>query len=102
MLTKKLFLVIPLIFLAVPLPGISQAGPQERVVTVEKGAQDPAVSPDGTQIAASVLGKIWILPVSGGEARQLPFGIGWGTHPAWPTAGPVLAYAPPLPGRGDP
>ena len=26
MLTKKLFLVIPLIFLAAPLPGISQAG----------------------------------------------------------------------------
>ncbi len=24
---------------------------------------DPAVSPDGTQIAATILGKIWVMPI---------------------------------------
>ena len=75
MLAKKCFPMIPLVLLAAPLLGISQAGPLERVVTVEKGAQDPAVSPDGTQIAASILGKIWLLPAIGGEARQVTVGI---------------------------
>ena len=68
---------------------------------MKKDSQDPAVSPDGTQIAASVLGKIWILPVSGGEARQLTFGIGWDTHPAWSADGQFLAYAHHVPGGAN-
>ena len=98
MLAKKFFPMIPLVLLAAPLLGISQAGPLERVVTVEKGAQDPAISPDGTQIAASILGKIWLLPASGGEARQVTFGIGWDTHPAFSPDGQFLAYAHHIPG----
>ena len=93
-------------FLAVILfsfahPAFPQTGAPERIVVVEKGAQDPAVSPDGTQVAASILGKIWVLPAAGGEARQLTFGVGWDTHPAWSPDGQFLAYAHQAPGHAD-
>ena len=38
--------------------------------------QDPAVSPDGQQVAFSWRGDLWIAPITGGAARQLT------THPA--------------------
>src|SRR6185503_8141066 len=64
-----------------------------RIVTVDHGAQDPAVSLDGTQIAASIFGKIWVMFIAGGEARQISEGLGWDTHPAWSPDGRFLAYA---------
>ena len=73
----------------------------ERVVTVDRGAQDPALSPDGSQVAFAVFGKIWILPMEGGEARQITFGLGWDTHPAWSSDGRFLAYAHQLPAGTD-
>src|SRR5687768_2811083 len=45
-----------------------------RTVTVDRGAQDPAVSPDGQWLAVSILGKIFILPIAGGDAQQLSNG----------------------------
>lgn len=69
-----------------------------RVVTLDHGAQDPAVSLDGAQIAASILGKIWVMFIAGGEARQISEGLGWDTHPAWSPDGRFLAYAHQLPG----
>ena len=65
----------------------------DRVDTVSDGAADPAVSPDGAQIALSILGKIWIVPAGGGEARQVSNGISWDTHPAWSPDGQFLVYA---------
>ncbi len=64
-----------------------------REVPVDIGAQNPNVSPDGSQIAAAILGKIWVVPVSGGDARQMTDGIGWDTHPAWSPDGRFLAYS---------
>lgn len=75
------------------------AQPQQatRVVEVDRGAMDPAVSPDGTRIAASILGKIWIVPFEGGVAVQVTRGIGWDRRPAWSSDGNFLAYAHRLP-----
>jgi WD40 repeat protein len=73
----------------------------ERVLAVDHGAADPAVSPDGAHIAASILGKIWILPSSGGDARQISTGISWDTHPAWSPDGQFLAYSHELPSGTD-
>lgn len=39
-----------------------------RIVTAGRGAQNPTVSPDGSQIALSIFGKVWLLPISGGAA----------------------------------
>lgn len=78
-----------------------QAQPGERVLTVDHGAADPAVSPDDARIAASILGKIWVLPAAGGDARQISTGISWDTHPAWSPDGQFLAYSHELPNGTD-
>jgi imidazolonepropionase-like amidohydrolase len=62
-------------------------------VPVTIGARDPALHPSGDVIAMSVLGKIWTLPIDGGTASQVTFGIGWDTRPAWSPDGRFLAYA---------
>ncbi len=62
-------------------------------VTVDVGARDPAISPDGSTIAVSILGKIWTLPAEGGTATQLTNGASWDTRPAWSPDGRFLAYA---------
>lgn len=71
----------------------------ERVdtVIVNRGAQDPAVSPDGSQIAVSILGRIWLVPIAGGNAQPVTSGLGWDRHPAWSPDGRFLAYAHELP-----
>jgi Uncharacterized protein related to the periplasmic component of the Tol biopolymer transport system len=53
------------------------ADAETRLVTVDHGAVDPAVSPDGSQIAVSILGTIWTIPSGGGEARQITTDAGW-------------------------
>jgi imidazolonepropionase-like amidohydrolase len=83
--------------LATLLPCPSQAQQTTRAVEVDRGAMDPAVSPDGTRIAASIFGKIWIVPLTGGEAIQVTHGIGWDRRPAWSPDGRFLAYAHQLP-----
>ena len=70
-----------------PLSAYSQTD-----VTVSVGARDPAVAPDGSTIAVSIYGKIWLVPIEGGAARQLTFGPGWDTRPAWSPDGQFLVY----------
>ncbi|MGH9822838.1 MAG: amidohydrolase family protein [Blastocatellia bacterium] len=72
-----------------------------RNVVVEEGIQDPAPSPDGKSIAAAILGKIWVLPAEGGDARQLTAGVGWDSVPAWSPDGQFLAYSHQLPSGSD-
>ena len=67
--------------------------PAQSQVTVDIGARDPAISPDGSTVAVSILGKIWLLPIEGGTARQLTDGASWDTRPAWSPDGRFLAYA---------
>ncbi|HEX2078999.1 MAG TPA: amidohydrolase family protein [Longimicrobium sp.] len=65
-----------------------------RTEVLERGAVDPAVSPDGAQVAASILGTLWLVPINGGDAVQVTTGGGvWDTHPAWSPDGQFLAFA---------
>lgn len=57
-----------------------------------QGATDPAWSPDSKQLAFTLFGSIWTVPVSGGEARQVTSGVGYHAHPAWSPRGDRIAY----------
>src|ERR1044072_2314421 len=99
----RVFISLLAIIISSPLTFTSAKTPAQktRVVTVDHGAQDPAVSPDAAQIAASTFGNIWVMFIAGGEARQITEGLGWDTHPAWSPDGQFLAYAHQLPSGTD-
>src|SRR5687768_18467329 len=62
--------VRPLLAIATITALSSCAGPaDDRSTTVEVGALDPAVSPDGSQIAVAILGRILPVPIEGGVAE---------------------------------
>ena len=86
---RRLSMIVVLVWLACS----ALAQNAMRTVTLDHGARDARISPDGSTIAVSVLGKIWLVPSGGGEARQVTFGTSWDTHPAWSADGQLLAYA---------
>jgi Tol biopolymer transport system component len=97
---RKSFLIFFLAIgfvLSLSLKGIAE----ERIISFDRGAQDPSVSYDSTRIAFSAFGKIWIIPSRGGEAQQITHGLGWDTHPAWSPDGQFLAYSHFLPEGTD-
>jgi imidazolonepropionase-like amidohydrolase len=72
-----------------------------RAVDVHDGAADPAVSPDGKTVALSILGRIWLVPIEGGDAHRITGGTSWDGAPAWSPDGRFLAYAQTLPEGTD-
>lgn len=82
--------------LAAPAAAQESAPPPAttRVEVLERGAVDPAVSPDGSRVAVSILGGIWLVPAAGGDAVRVTGADGaWDTHPAWAPGGQFLAFA---------
>lgn len=53
----------------------------------------PAPSPDGTQIAFSWQGDLWIVPATGGEARRLTVHPADERHPVWSRDGRLIAFS---------
>ena len=90
--------------LAFPVYDFARTGRQADAAAstiVSDGAHSPAVSPDGAQVAVGILGKIFLLPASGGQAREMTTGISWDDHPAWSPDGRFLAYGHQLPEGTD-
>lgn len=60
--------------------------------TYSAGPTYPAVSPDGTTLAFSARGWLWVMPAAGGTARRVTKGAGLDSRPAWHPAAPRLAF----------
>ncbi len=63
---------------------------EPRVLT--SGAKMPACSPDGTRIAFSLRGDIWVMPGSGGRASRLTSGPGNDEWPRFSPDGKQIAF----------
>lgn len=53
----------------------------------------PRISPDGTQIAFSYQGVLYVVPANGGLARALTTGKDYAAHPVWSPKGDKIAFA---------
>src|SRR5207253_1226652 len=56
------------------------------------GVLHPRLSPDGSTIACSFQGAIWVLPRQGGTMKCLTHGEGLDTEPAWSPNGKLIAF----------
>jgi len=57
------------------------------------GARHPDLSPDGSRIAFSWRGDIWVAPTAGGDARRLTVHGAHDTYPVWSPDGREIAFS---------
>lgn len=69
-------------------------GPEDSVtIDVREGTWiNLDVSPDGRRIAFDLLGDIFVIPMEGGEARQLTAGMAWDMQPRFSPDGRYIAF----------
>lgn len=67
----------------------SQAADEE----IRYWIRTPAISPDGSEIAFSYQGDIFLVNSSGGQARSLTTHVNHESHPVWSPDGESIAYA---------
>ena len=65
----------------------------EVTVDVDEGTwMNLDVSPDGSEIVFDLLGDIFLMPIAGGEARQLTSGAAWDMQPKFSPDGNEIAF----------
>src|SRR3546814_1260489 len=60
--------------------------------TTQGSSMNLDISPDGRQLAFDILGDIYIMPVTGGEATQVTSGEAWDARPVWSPDGTRIAF----------
>ncbi len=65
----------------------------EHTITVDEGTwMNVDVSPDGTTIVFDLLGDIFTMPITGGEATALVTGVAWDMQPRFSPDGTKIAF----------
>ena len=65
-----------------------------------KGIVSPAVSPDGSRVAFTALGDLWVVPTGGGEPERITDDVWVEADPMWSPDGTRLAYGSDRAGEG--
>jgi Tol biopolymer transport system component len=67
---------------------------ERRLTHTSEAVADPAISPDGTEVAFTMGGRIGLVAVATGEVRMLTLGVEWmDAAPAWRPDGKGLVVA---------
>lgn len=84
----------PLALMLLTIAGTVQAQGTRRVDLVLREATNLAValSADRQWLALDALGRIWVMPISGGTARPLTDALGDARQPAWSPDGNTIAF----------
>ena len=91
---------LALSLLVLPLTLVSAPAPSSAVPPSASYAQ-PAISPDGSEIAFASGGDLWTVPAAGGTARLLVAHPATESRPVWSPDGRQLAFVSTRTGNGD-
>jgi len=58
-----------------------------------RGIVNPAISPDGSQVAFAALGDLWVAPVAGGAPHRITNDAALDTAPMWSRDGRSIVYS---------
>jgi Tol biopolymer transport system component/imidazolonepropionase-like amidohydrolase len=78
--------------LAPSTPASRSDGGDIEVTLTEGTNMAAALSPDGRALALDLLGRIWVLPAEGGDARALTDELGDARQPSWSPDGKRIAF----------
>lgn len=93
-----------LAFFALSLPLMAQDKPKwdvnnppgkykEISINTDEGTwMNVDVSPDGSEIAFDLLGDIYTMPISGGQAKAIRTGLAWEVQPRWSPDGKKILF----------
>ena len=92
---RTILLIVPISFWPLYAAEASDDGPT--AVTIDdfgkiREAGRPALSPDGRRVAYALEGRIYVVPVEGGEPRQVTTGASSASAPRWSADGRLLYF----------
>lgn len=87
------FLIIPLTALAFQFSPLTPPASRTIEITLEEGTNmAAALSPDGQTIVIDLLGRLWLLPATGGDAQAITDPLGDARQPAWSPDGNQICF----------